>query len=178
MRYAREKIFLMLALLGMTALAACSGYGSGAGSSTPATSEHPGVGIVATATATVAGKSETILTDSQGMTLYAFAHDTATSSACTGGCASTWPPLLVLSGTPSSDTALSGTLSVLADPNGSQVVYNGHPLYRYASDSAPGDTRGEGIEGLWHVVTPDLTLLPPSGTPSVTPMPGNPYGFE
>jgi hypothetical protein len=36
------------------------------------------------------------------------------------------------------------------------VLYNGHPLYRYSLDTAPGDHHGDGIEGKWHVATTDL----------------------
>jgi hypothetical protein len=51
------------------------------------------------------------------------------------------------------------------------VLYNGHPLYRYSGDMAPGDTHGDGIEGKWHVATPDLAVnrtSPSSGQPTPT----------
>jgi predicted lipoprotein with Yx(FWY)xxD motif len=48
-------------------------------------------------------------------------------------------------------------LTVVADANGNQVEYNGHPLYTYAGDTGPGQTTGEGAGGVWHVVTPGLT---------------------
>jgi predicted lipoprotein with Yx(FWY)xxD motif len=37
-------------------------------------------------------------------------------------------------------------------PSG-QVAYNGHLLYLYASDSAAGQTNGQGVAGVWHVVS-------------------------
>jgi predicted lipoprotein with Yx(FWY)xxD motif len=52
--------------------------------------------------------------------------------------------------------------------NGSQLEYNGHPLYTYSGDTGPGQTNGEGIGGVWHVVTSDLQ---PQGGSS------NPYGY-
>jgi predicted lipoprotein with Yx(FWY)xxD motif len=108
--------------------------------------------------ATVNGKSETILTNAQGMTLYFRTTDKPPSTVCSGGCASAWPPMLVSgSSAPTSGTALSGKLSVQADANGMQVEYNGHPLYTFSGDSAPGQTTGEGIGGIWHVCTPSLT---------------------
>ncbi len=113
-------------------------------------------GFVRAGQATIGGSSVTILTDATGRTLYYFKRDSATSVACTAGCATTWPPLHV-SGTPTAPE-LSGRLSVLAGPNGPQVLYNGHPLYRYAADSAPGDAKGQGIGGNWFVATPDLPV--------------------
>src|SRR5690242_2334244 len=67
--------------------------------------------VVQTATATVAGKSETILTDAKGLTLYYFTPDSSTTVACTGGCAGNWPPLAFSgTGTPTAATALPGKL--------------------------------------------------------------------
>ena len=117
-----------------------SGSTSSSGGTTPSTS----AAIIKTTSATVNGKSVTILTNAQGMTLYYFKPDTATKSACTGSCASNWPPLVFTgSGSPASDTALPGTLSVVTDTHGQQLEYNGHLLYRFSGDTAPGQTHGE-----------------------------------
>ncbi len=113
--------------------------------------------ILKTATATVKGKSETILTDANGKTLYYFTPDTATTAACTTGCTGTWPPLLLTgSGSPTSSGTLTGKLTAQTDANGNQVQYNGHFLYTFASDTAPGQTNGEGIGNKWFVATVDL----------------------
>ena len=110
-----------------------------------------------TATATVSGKTVTILTNAQGLTLYYFTPDTAAASACTGGCAGTWPPLLMTgSGTPTASTTLPGALTAVSAGNGNQVEYNGHLLYTYAGDTAPGQTTGDGKFGKWFVATADL----------------------
>jgi len=116
--------------------------------------------------ATVKGQSETILTNAQGMTLYYLTADTATKAVCTGTCAGVWPPLLFTgTGSPTSATSLPGTLSVVTDANGQQVEYNGHPLYTYSKDTAPGQTNGEGFNGRWFVATPTLSgTSTPSGT--------------
>ena len=99
-----------------------------------------------------------ILTNAQGMTLYYRTTDMPPTTVCSGGCASAWPPLLVSgSSTPTSAASLSGKLSVQADANGNQVEYNGHPLYTFSGDTAPGQTTGEGFAGIWHVCTPSLT---------------------
>jgi predicted lipoprotein with Yx(FWY)xxD motif len=172
--------FCLLALVGLVLLAACgsttstgspaapttttaastptsSGYGKyGSGGTTPTVSSSGA--LVKTATATVSGKSETILTNAGGMTLYYRTTDQPPTTVCSGGCAGAWPPLLVSgSSTPTSATSLPGKLSTQTDANGRQVEYNGHPLYTFSGDTAPGQTTGEGFGGIWHVVTPSLT---------------------
>jgi predicted lipoprotein with Yx(FWY)xxD motif len=132
------------------------GNGYGNGGKTPTVSSSGS--LIQTATATVNGTSETILTTAQGRTLYYRTSDVPPSTVCSGGCAGAWPPLIVSgSGTPTSATSLPGTLTVVADANGNQVAYNGHPLYTYSGDTGPGQTTGEGVGGIWHVCTPSLT---------------------
>jgi predicted lipoprotein with Yx(FWY)xxD motif len=89
-----------------------------------------------------------VLTDANGMTLYTFGKDTAgaTTSACTGGCATAWPPLTA-TGTPTAGPGVTGTLATIS---GGQVTWNGHPLYRWMGDHASGDATGDGIAG-FHV---------------------------
>lgn len=170
---------LSLSLLVVALLAAaCGSNGStssgsssstGSGGTTPSTS----AAVIKTSSATVNGQSVTILTNTQGMTLYYFKPDTATTSACTGSCAGFWPPLVFTSsGSPGSASALPGTLSVVADSNGQQVEYNGHMLYTYSGDKAPGQTNGEGIKGNWFVATTTLSV---QGAPQATPT-KNGYG--
>ncbi|HEX6481696.1 MAG TPA: hypothetical protein VF043_22870 [Ktedonobacteraceae bacterium] len=113
--------------------------------------------VVRVATVSVKGKSETVLTDPQGMTLYYFTPDTSAKIACTGGCAQAWPPLAFKgSGTPAGDAPLSGKLTVVSGANGTQIEYNGHPLYTYSGDTAAGQTNGQGLFGKWFVCTPGL----------------------
>jgi len=130
---------------------------TGAAASTPTSAASTTGTVIHTASATVNGKTVTLLTNAQGMTLYYFQPDTATTSACTGGCASTWPPY-ISSVTPAKGT-LSGTLALQTNANGSQVTYNGHPLYNYSGDTASGQTNGEGIGNMWFVATNDLATL-------------------
>ena len=128
------------------------GSGSGSGSSSSV--------VVKTATVTVQGKSETVLTDAQGKTLYYFTPDTATTSACTGGCAQNWPPLVATgSGTPTGDSSLTGKLTVVTTANGKQIAYNGHLLYTFAADSGPGQATGQGVGGKWFVATPTIPSM-------------------
>ena len=124
----------------------------------PASSNHSGLSLVATATASVSGNSETILTNAQGLTLYYRTSDAPPSNVCSGGCASAWPPLINSgSSAPTSAQTLSGKLTSITDTNGNQVEYNGHLLYTYAADTAPGQTTGQGVGGVWYVATPSLT---------------------
>jgi len=96
----------------------------------------------------------TVLTDASGFTLYWFAPDTATRSTCYGTCAGYWPPV---TGTPSAGPGITGKLGTIKRSGGTtQVTYNGHPLYTYVGDTAPGQAFGNGIDlngGLWHEVT-------------------------
>jgi predicted lipoprotein with Yx(FWY)xxD motif len=96
----------------------------------------------------------TVLADANGRTLYWFAPDTAARSACYGSCAAYWPPV---KGPATAGPGVTGKLSVLTRSDGSvQAAYDGHPLYTYVGDSAPGQANGNGLNlngGLWHEVT-------------------------
>ena len=102
-------------------------------------------------TATIGGT--TVLTNAAGRTLYWFAPDTSTKSACYGSCASYWPPV---TGPLTAGSGVHGTLGTIARTDGAaQETYNGHPLYTYAGDSAPGQANGNNLNlngGLWHEV--------------------------
>jgi predicted lipoprotein with Yx(FWY)xxD motif len=95
----------------------------------------------------------TVLADANGHTLYWFAPDTVARSACYGSCAAYWPPV---KGPATAGPGVTGTLSVLTRSDGSvQAAYDGHPLYTYVGDSAPGQANGNGLNlngGLWHEV--------------------------
>ncbi|HLJ34483.1 MAG TPA: hypothetical protein VKU38_12555 [Ktedonobacteraceae bacterium] len=133
------------------------GYPTTPASPSPTATTGSTGALIHTATAAIKGTSETILTNAQGMTLYYRTSDTATS-VCSGGCASFWPPLLASgSSTPTSSSSLPGKLSVVTDANGSQVTYNGHPLYTFSGDTAAGQTKGEGLMGVWFVVPSNLS---------------------
>jgi predicted lipoprotein with Yx(FWY)xxD motif len=95
-----------------------------------------------------------LVTGADGMTLYTFDNDTATTSACGADCVGTWPPLIVTEA-PTADESVTGTVGTITRDDGSmQATYNSKPLYYYAPDTAPGDKGGDGIGGVWHVATP------------------------
>lgn len=97
------------------------------------------------------------LVDADGMTLYGFTPDTATSSACSGACADNWPPVPGDTALPSDiDVSLFSTIT--RDDGTTQLVFGDWPLYRFAGDSAPGDVAGQGINDVWFVIGPDATL--------------------
>ena len=145
---------LVLLALGACGSSSSTGTASSASSVGGAAASSAAI-LVQTASASVAGTSETVLTDAQGLTLYYKSADTPTSITCTGGCAANWPPLLASSGTPQGTPSVTGKLSVLNGPNGNQVLYNGHPLYRWIQDTAPGQATGQGVGGFL-VATPDV----------------------
>ena len=95
-----------------------------------------------------------IFTDYDGKTLYRYTKDTQNSSVCSGGCATAWPPLAA-SESLKLPEGVPGTLATITRSDGTkQVTYNGIPLYHYAKDAKPGDTTGQGVGGVWYVVTP------------------------
>jgi predicted lipoprotein with Yx(FWY)xxD motif len=94
-----------------------------------------------------------VLVGPTGMTLYMYARDTAGASVCTGGCASAWPPLTVTTA-PAVPAGFSGKITLVKRDDGSQqVAYDGHPLYGFAGDTAPGQANGQGSGNVWFVVT-------------------------
>jgi predicted lipoprotein with Yx(FWY)xxD motif len=108
-----------------------------------------------------------VLVDANGRTLYRFDKDKSGASNCAGTCAQTWPPLVLEAGTaaPVTGDGVQGPLSVIVRPDGGrQVADNGRPLYRYAGDIKAGDTNGDGIGGVWHVVT--TGTAPAASSPS------------
>jgi predicted lipoprotein with Yx(FWY)xxD motif len=97
-----------------------------------------------------------ILVDARGHTLYLFLEDTRSRSACYGGCARVWPPLLI-AGKPKAGPGIDAAkLTVRARKNSRlhQVSYNGHLLYTADADTRPGQTEGQGFFGTWFVVSP------------------------
>jgi predicted lipoprotein with Yx(FWY)xxD motif len=102
-------------------------------------------------TTTIGGT--TVLTNAKGFTLYSFAPDTPATSKCYGSCAAYWPPV---TGTAAVSPGLPGRVGTIKRTDGSaQLTYNGHPLYTYVGDTAPGQARGNNLNlngGLWHEI--------------------------
>jgi predicted lipoprotein with Yx(FWY)xxD motif len=142
--------------LAALAVAGCGGGGGGgASAAAPPTTTGGQTATVGVANNSSLGK---ILVDSQGRTLYLFQADKGTKSACTGACAAAWPPLRA-SGKPVAGSGLAASKLTTAPRSDGQpqVVYNGHPLYRFSSDQSTGDASGQGVNAfgaLWYTVSP------------------------
>lgn len=94
----------------------------------------------------------TFLVDAKGMALYIFDNDKEPGkSTCYGGCAKNWPPYAPQP----NDPAPAAPLSVITRDDGSkQYAYNGKPLYYFAKDENPEDTKGQGVGNRWWVMKP------------------------
>jgi predicted lipoprotein with Yx(FWY)xxD motif len=174
----RAGLGLTLAALAMVA-AACS---SASSSSTPAaagaatTSLAPSTsaaavpspsasGSAASGTALVlrteSGSQGIWLTNSSGRALYVFTKDKGPTSECYGACATAWPPLLATGPvTISGKFTVPGDLGTTTRTDGTkQVTYGGHPLYYFAGDTAAGQTKGQGVGGVWFLVGPVANIM-------------------
>jgi hypothetical protein len=65
-----------------------------------------------------------------------------------------------------------------------EVTYNGWPLHTYASDTQPGQTNGQGVEGKWFAATPSTSSTATGAsstsstpTPAATPTPSTAGGY-
>jgi predicted lipoprotein with Yx(FWY)xxD motif len=83
------------------------------------------------------------------MTLYTFDQDAAGNgkSACQADCATSWPPLLA------ADTAkdVGEFTLVLRNDGRKQWAAKGKPLYLWVGDTKAGETKGDGVGGVWHI---------------------------
>ena len=112
------------------------------------------------AEALAVGISETALgshlVGPDGKTLYVFTRDVPDTSNCSGDCLQTWPPLLLSAGQSVVPVAgAGGAFDSIETSAGLQVTYNGAPLYYFAADASPGDTKGHLIGNVWFVARPD-----------------------
>jgi predicted lipoprotein with Yx(FWY)xxD motif len=90
-----------------------------------------------------------ILVGDKGMTVYTFDKDTTGKSLCNGQCATNWPPVMA------DGAKLSGDYSTVTRDDGKmQVAYKGKPLYYWVKDAKAGDTTGDNVNNVWHVVKP------------------------
>jgi predicted lipoprotein with Yx(FWY)xxD motif len=155
-----RKIFSAVGLAAaVLAVAACGSSTSSSGSAPTNTSSAPAAGSSSSSSGTTLNTTTingtTVLTNAAGFTLYWFAIDTSTKSNCTGSCATYWPPV---KGPATAGSGVTGTLGTITRSDGTtQVTYDGHPLYTYVGDTAPGQNKGNGQNlsgGLWYEETP------------------------
>jgi predicted lipoprotein with Yx(FWY)xxD motif len=150
------------AAAGLAGLAACGSSGN---------SSHIPVAAGSLRVAHVG--SATVLTNTRGFTLYSFAPDTPSKSNCNGPCAVKWPPVkghVAASG-------IKGTFTAIKRSDGStQETFDGHPLYTFVGDKAPGQANGNGVNafgGAWHEITTSGSA--PAGGPASTGGGGSGY---
>ena len=109
---------------------------------------HPS--IAQTKTMEVSLGAVTVLTDTNGMTLYILVQDEPGKSICNGRCAELWPPLMAdASATPAENFSI-----ITRDDGSKQWAYKDRPLYLFSRDEKPGDTTGEGLGYAWFVARP------------------------
>jgi len=100
-----------------------------------------------------------VLVDSKGLTVYLFLADSSTTSNCnSAACIQYWPPVLT-NGAPQAGAGVNAALlgTITRADGSAQVTYAGHPLYRFVSDKAAGDSTGQGVNAFgapWYVVSP------------------------
>ena len=159
----RRSLLALAPAVVATVVAGCGGTGhTGNPSKTSAPAPGNTQSAVASGAATVDVASNPrlgkILVDSHGRTLYLFAKDTGPSSTCYGACAAAWP-VLTTNAKPLAGTGVSAAkLGATRRTDGvTQVTYNGHPLYYYVADTAPGQTTGQAISQFgaeWDALSP------------------------
>jgi len=155
-------------------VAACGSSGSSSASSSspaaPASSAAPPTSASSSALMTATINGTKVVTNSKGLTLYWFVPDTSTTSKCTGSCATYWPPV---KGPATAGAGVTGTLGTITRSDGTkQATYDGHPLYTYVGDTAPGQAKGNALNlsgGLWYEMTvsgatPAVSSLAASGS--------------
>jgi predicted lipoprotein with Yx(FWY)xxD motif len=158
-------------------LAGCAGQSGGGASPTPGApapteaavaSQAPGGSPEAYSVDVASGAMGSYLVGEDGRTLYLLTKDSAGTSTCTDACAANWPPFTLDSGeTVAAGSGVTGTIGTIKRPDGTtQAVINGVPLYYFKGDSASGDTNGQGVQGVWFLVSPSGTPL--NATPSAS----------
>jgi len=157
--------------VGVALLAACSSSASSTSTTTPATSATAAAtggsasaaasaGLVIT---TKTGSAGSFLTNGSGRAIYLWVKDSMNSSACSGGCASAWPPVTATGGLTAAGGVNKADLSTFTRSDGSkQVAYKGHPLYYFVVDPGPGEVTGQGSDSFgakWWLVDPAGTAI-------------------
>jgi predicted lipoprotein with Yx(FWY)xxD motif len=105
-----------------------------------------------------------VLATRSGQTIYWYSADVKGSgkSTCSGSCLTAWP---AVTGSPmaASGVQLAGKLGTITRSGGViQATYNGYPLYTYAQDMSPGQVLGNGVGGVWHVITGSVLSASPA----------------
>ncbi|WP_233702562.1 hypothetical protein [Hyunsoonleella flava] len=100
-----------------------------------------------------------VLTNSQGFTLYFFSKDSKAASNCSGGCLNNWPAFFAEDLTLDNGLNASDFGTITRADGSKQTTFKGWPLYTFANDASAGDINGDGAGGVWYVAKPDYTVM-------------------
>jgi predicted lipoprotein with Yx(FWY)xxD motif len=113
----------------------------------------------------------TILTLSNGDTVYRLSTDSKNKSVCNAQCATFWPPVLLAAGQMApSGKGVTGLGSISRSGSARQITYKGVPLYRFVGDKTAGAITGNVTDsfGKWSVVNPADPTAAPRKTSAAT----------
>jgi predicted lipoprotein with Yx(FWY)xxD motif len=147
-------------------IAGCGGGSSNNSSSSTSAKSPSGSALVNSASTASLGD---LIVGPNGRTLYEFKKDTGSASACSGACAAEWPPLTTSGKVTSSGSVPMASLKTVKRDDGKlQVALDGHPLYYFAGDSAPGQANGQGLDDFgasWWALSPSGKEITSGGGP-------------
>jgi predicted lipoprotein with Yx(FWY)xxD motif len=156
--------------------AACSSGSSSTGAGSTATGTGAGASASGSGTviSTASASGSTFLTDG-GRAVYLWVKDTGDTSACSGACTGTWPPVTATGTVTAAGSVKAADLGTITRSDGTkQVTYDGHPLYFFSGDTGSGMASGQGSTSFgakWWLVAPagtDVTAAVSSFTPAST----------
>jgi len=104
------------------------------------------------------------LVDGSGRTLYYFTKDSAGKSSANEAVLFLWPIFYTANVKVPSNLNASDFSSITRGDGKMQMTYKGWPLYYYMGDTQPGDTKGQGVGGVWFIINPATTPAASSGS--------------
>jgi predicted lipoprotein with Yx(FWY)xxD motif len=167
---------------------ACGSAAASSPSSAPAAGSSASASTTGTVITTHVGTAGAFLTDGSGRTVYLWAKDGMNMSACSGACATAWPPVPATGKLTVTGGAKASDLGTITRSDGTkQITYDGHPLYYFVGDSAAGQANGQGSDNFgakWWLVassgakitasdTAAAANAPAPSTPSTPSMPSS-----
>lgn len=159
-----HKLIAIAAFGALAAAAGCTSATSGTSGKVAGSGSSP--------TVTVASKGTVgaVLSDAQGTTLYRYTPDTPGVSVCTGGCATSWPPLTLPAGVtkPVAGPGVTNLGTTKRADGSLQVTYMGMPLYRFVGDTSRTDATGQGLGGTWYVLKASASTPATPAAPTTT----------
>jgi predicted lipoprotein with Yx(FWY)xxD motif len=144
--------------------AGCGGSSSSKSSSSSTPASSAASASVTTTTAAAASGStlsvaknggKDMLVDAAGKTVYLYVPDASnTTSQVPSGLKALWPAVTATGASTVGAGLDASKIALQAQPDGSkQVSYNGHLLYTFTNDTAPGDAKGQGLGNIWYTLS-------------------------